>query len=318
MTDIKLDVKALLEEERRKHKVVVDNLNNQIRELQGMVLYERERREYVEKKLAEIETSASGKKSRKSPKQEKEYTEYKRDGVIKKTKVDSIRSYSDFRKIQDYFLNKNQIRNYALWTIGVCMGVRSSDLLPLKWKNFLNQDLSFRDRIKLYEKKTSKVQDCLITEAMKEAATALLNNLNWNVSLEDYLFPGRSKESPLEYSVLWRILVKAAKESGVNIHIGTHTMRESFCNIVLCVDKSTIDMNAITKIQGLLNHSDARITMRYLGKFDEMCDKARQTVSDFVLGKTGVDELVCGQGNDLQIVMQKLDELTRAIDDCEN
>ena len=283
-----------------------------------MVLYERERREYAEKKLAEAETNLKPRK-KKTPKPEGEYSEFKKDGTLKKTKVDSIRSYSDFKKIQDYFREKGQLKYYALWTIGVCMGIRSSDLLPLKWKNFLNEDLSFRERIKLYEKKTSKLQNCLITDAMKEAATVLLNSLGWNVSLESYMFPGRNDDKPVDYSVFRKTLVKAAKESEVDIHIGTHTMRESFCNIIICVDKSTIDMNSITKIQGLLNHSDPRITMRYLGTFDEMCDRARVTVSDFVLGRTGVDKLVCGQENDIQKVMEMISQLANnKSDDCAN
>ena len=92
-----------------------------------------------------------------------------------------------------------------------------------------------------------------------------------------------------------------------------HTMRKSFANIAACVDKSSIDMNAITKIQGLLNHSDQRVTMRYLGSYQQMFDKARKSVSDFVLGKTDVHEIVAGNNFTIDDIVSKLNELEKKL-----
>ena len=80
-------------------------------------------------------------------------------------------------------------------------------------------------------------------------------------------------------------------------------------NIAACVDKSNIDMNSITKIQGLLNHSDQRVTMRYLGTYQKMFDNARKAVSDFVLGKTNVHELAAGTDIGFADIVSKLDAL---------
>lgn len=316
MTEIKVDVKALLEEERRKHRTIVDNLNSQIKELQGMVLYERERREYAEQKLAELDKPKRKRRTKAEMEaaraNQKEYSEFKSNGVKKKVSMDCIKSYTDFKNIQDYFLNKGQINYYALWTLGVCVGLRASDIVTLRWKNVINEDLSFKERIKLYEKKTNKLQNCLITEAMQAALTKMLNNIQWEFDPEDYIFPSESKAGfPMTRDCCYKNLVKAAIASGIEYAIGTHTMRKSFINIVLCLDKNTIDMNAITKAQGLLNHSDPRVTMKYLGKLDEMYDKARKTVSDFVLGKTGVDELVCGDSTNISDLMDKLNDIEK-------
>lgn len=68
-------------------------------------------------------------------------------------------------------------------------------------------------------------------------------------------------------------------------------------------------MNAITKIQGLLNHSDQRVTMRYLGTYQQMFDKARIAVSNFVLGRTEVNELVAGNNFTIDDIVAKLDAL---------
>lgn len=95
--------------------------------------------------------------------------------------------------------------------------------------------------------------------------------------------------------------------------IGSHTMRKSFANIAACVDKSTIDMNSITKIQGLLNHSNQQVTMRYLGTYQKMFDQARRSVSDFVLGKTDIHELVAGNNFTIDDIMSKIDQLEHKI-----
>ena len=79
------------------------------------------------------------------------------------------------------------------------------------------------------------------------------------------------------------------------------------------VDKSSIDMNAITKIQGLLNHSDQRVTMRYLGTYQQMFDKARESVSEFVLGKTDIHEIVAGNNYTIDDIVSKIDQLEKKL-----
>ena len=94
-------------------------------------------------------------------------------------------------------------------------------------------------------------------------------------------------------------------------------MRKSFANIAACVDKSTIDMNAITKIQGLLNHSDQRVTMRYLGTYQDMFDRARVAVSEFVLGRTDVHQLIAGNNYTIDDIMSKLEAMAEMSNNTE-
>ncbi|MBR3964749.1 MAG: radical SAM protein [Clostridia bacterium] len=72
-------------------------------------------------------------------------------------------------------------------------------------------------------------------------------------------------------------------------------------------------MNAITKVQGLLNHGDQRVTMKYLGSYQEMYDRARIAVSDFVLGKTDVNEIIAGTQYTNDDVVERLDALERIL-----
>jgi hypothetical protein len=111
----------------------------------------------------------------------------------------------------------------------------------------------------------------------------------------------------------WKIISDAGKALKLPVNIGSHTMRKSFANIAACVDKSSIDMNSITKLQGLLNHSDQRVTMRYLGTYQRMFDRARIAVSDFILGKTDVHELIAGNNCTIDDILSKLDGIEQAI-----
>lgn len=271
-----------------------------------------EKVEELQKKIAELEINPPRKRCANKPK-ERTVGDYKSDGKRKPHAADPIRSYEDFKAIQDYFLTRNKIRDWTLWTMGVSLGLRISDLLSLRIGSLLNNDRSFRTRLFVKEQKTSKINNCLITEAVKDAATKLFDSMGWEFDLEDYLFKSAKTKGKMFEEYGWKILSDAGKALNLPIVIGSHTMRKSFANIAACVDKSNIDMNAITKIQGLLNHSDQRVTMRYLGTYQTMFDKAREAVSDFVLGKTDVHELVAGANYSIDDIMKKLDQLEQVV-----
>jgi integrase len=273
----------------------VQRLSARINELESMPL-KRKRRTKKEMEAAE-----------------EEYCEYKSDGKRKSRPAEPIRSYEDFYAIQQYFMSQNRIRDWALWTVGVSLGLRISDLLNLKIHDVLNDDDTFKDRIHVIEQKTNKANNCLITESVINALTAYFNSIQWKFNSFDYLFKSKKTKGKMYEEYGWKILSDAGKALNLPIVIGSHTMRKSFANIAACVDKSNIDMNSITKIQGLLNHSDQRVTMRYLGTYQKMFDNARKAVSDFVLGKTDVHELVAGTDIGFADIMSKLDSLETTI-----
>lgn len=271
--------------------------------------------EELRNKIIELQTMPKRKRRTKQEieEAEKEYCEFKSDGKRKPRPADPIRSYDDFSAIQQYFFERGKIRDWAMWTIGVSLGLRISDLLSLKVKDLLNDDHSFRERIVIVEQKTSKINNCLITEAVISAVKTYFDSMKWRFEMDDYLFKSNKTKGKMYEEYGWKILSDAGKALKLPIVIGSHTMRKSFANIAACVDKSNIDMNAVTKIQGLLNHSDQRVTMRYLGTYQKMFDKARMAVSDFVLGKTDVNELVAGNNFTIDDIVAKLDVLETKI-----
>lgn len=283
------------------------------KKLQSELEYERALRECGETPIENPQKRSSYKRMEVTE-DNKTYSDFKSNGVRKPHAADSIRSYQDFKAIQDYFLNKNSIRDWALWTIGVSLGLRVSDLLSLRFYNLIENDKSdFRNRIMIYEQKTGKLQNCLITDSVKEALTKYLDSINWKFDIDGYLFPSRKTGGKMYEEHGWRILSSAGKALHLPLNIGSHTMRKSFANIAACVDKTSIDMNTITKVQGLLNHSDQKSTMRYLGTFQIMFDNARVAVSDFVLGKSNITDIRPGFQYSLEDLFEKFDELEKQV-----
>lgn len=248
-----------------------------------------EKIERLTQEIAELKNKPEKRKKEKIE-QPQEYSEYKSDGKLKARSVDSIRSYDDFVAVQNYFLERGKIRDWAFWTVGVCFGIRVSDLVSLKIKNILNPDHTFKQRVRIMEKKTSKLNDLLITEAVIDALSRYFDSINWGFTFDDYVFKSQKKGRMTEQHG-WRIISNAGKALNLPIIMGSHTMRKSFGNIVMCVSQSKIDMNAVTKLQVHYNHTDQRTTMNYIGVLKNACDEDRVAVSEFVLGKTGINIL---------------------------
>lgn len=283
----------------------------QIHDLQVKLDYEINLRKQMEERLNATQTpKKQARKKREVTPYTNTYSDFKSDGKRKPHPADSIRSYSDFKAIQDYFLKRNNVRDWMMWTIGVSLGLRISDLFSLRFGHFVDNDkITIKPRIEIYEQKTGKLNNLLITESVKQAILTYLSSIKYQFDLDDFLFASKKTGKKMYEEHGWRILSSAGKALDLPINIGSHTMRKSFANIAACVDKSCVDMNAVTKIQGLLNHSDQRVTMKYLGTYQDMFDRARIAVSDFVLGKTNVEEIIAGDQHTVDDVIERLDAL---------
>lgn len=291
--------------------------DKQIQQLSDRLKYERELRESVEIKLGKLVQTPEPKKTRKKREVTPDtnaYSDFKSDGKRKPHAADAIRSYDDYHAIEQYYLDRGQIRDWAMWTIGVSLGLRVSDLLSLRFGHLIDKDKkTIKPRIQIYEQKTGKLNNCLVTESVRMALKRYITAIKGEFDLEGYLFPSKKTKGKMYEECGWRILSQAGKALGLPLVIGSHTMRKSFANIAACVDKSSVDMNAITKIQGLLNHSDQRVTMTYLGSYQEMFDRARVAVSDFVLGKTDVNEIIAGNQYTTDDVYERIEALEQLL-----
>lgn len=72
-------------------------------------------------------------------------------------KTDPIKNTEDIKRLKDYFLLRNQYRNYAMVTVALNTSLRIGDLLGLTWGDVYNSKTErYREHIILTEQKTGK------------------------------------------------------------------------------------------------------------------------------------------------------------------
>lgn len=217
--------------------------------------------------------------------------------------AEPIASYSHYQELLDYFdKRRNAPRNKLLVTLGIAMGLRISDLCELRWGNFLDDDSRYRERTYVVERKTGKLNGIIITDAIKKALTEY-RLFCGHIAFDDFVFTSRksssndttkdARENRKSFqNSLSMLLYTAGQDLGFEEKLSSHSLRKTFVSVIEATYTNTYSLDKLATIQSLLNHSDATTTMRYTGLLDKEKDTARQAVSDWLLGKTDVDELV--------------------------
>lgn len=213
-------------------------------------------------------------------------------GKPKARPADPIRSLEDIKKIENYFLDKQDFRDNMLWIVGISVGLRISDLLSLRISDVLTESGIFKKRIYVIEKKTSKPNNSIITITMQKAITLYLNSLkekncDYDIKnhINDFLFMSRKgfNKAMTEISV-HKLLKQMSRDLGLDAeyNVGTHTMRKTHYHMMYENETNKGNTDAIDLVQTACNHSDKRTTYRYLGIEQERVDEAKQGVSDLL------------------------------------
>jgi len=156
------------------------------------------------------------------------------------------------------FLRSQSERNYMLFVTGINSGLRISDILPLR----------VRDAKKLYfdirEKKTRKQKRIQMTSGLKRDLMRYIEGKED----DEYLFKSREGlNKPIGRSMAYKILREAADHVGLD-GIGTHTLRKTFGYHFYLKYKD------VALLQEIFNHSEEKITLRYIGINQDSMDKA--------------------------------------------
>jgi integrase len=141
--------------------------------------------------------------------------------------------------------------------MGINTGLRINDLLSLSVGDVTDKDGKVIETISLKEHKTKKQNRLPVNESLKKA-------------LSGYLFehPNREPSAPLFFSQkggalsrsqAWRVIKAAGEAAGLG-NIGTHSLRKTFG--YYAYKKSGSDLGLVQK---MLNHSEAGVTLRYIG-----------------------------------------------------
>lgn len=165
--------------------------------------------------------------------------------------VQPIRKKADIQLMKKYL---GTGRNRLLFTIGINVGLRISDLLELKVSDLLFEDGSLRDYIRVNEEKTDKNRRLTLNSSIKKELKAC----GITEYSDAYLFPSRKGNKPISRVQAWRILNDAATKIGIE-EIGTHTLRKTF-------GYHAYKQGApIALLMRIFKHSSAAVTLAYIG-----------------------------------------------------
>lgn len=180
--------------------------------------------------------------------------------------AEPIRDKKELKELADYYLQKGQIRNYVLIIMGAYTALRISDLLQLRWSDVYdnNKDVFFV-HITITEKKTGKTKTVALN---KKVISAL--RLYYSRQRGEYIFANNREDArPISRVQAWRIIHTAADAVGMTGSVSCHSLRKTWgYHAWTCQKVSPV------VIMDIYNHSNYKITKRYLGIEQDDLDKA--------------------------------------------
>lgn len=178
--------------------------------------------------------------------------------------VEPIREREKIETVK-MFLKRNGMRDFLLFLLGINSGLRISDILRLKVGDVFNKDY-----IQISEQKTGKYKRFPITNSFKSC----LNEFVFDKPTDEYLFTSqRGKNKPITRIQAYRIIKDACRKAGINVRVGTHTMRKTF-GYHFYKEKKDVAL-----LQCIFNHSSPSVTLRYIGINQDIIDANLQSFS---------------------------------------
>lgn len=212
---------------------------------------------------------------------------YKSNGVRKARAADPIRKPEHITAMQNYYLERNELRNYLVITLGIVFGVRGGDLMKLTVGDIFNHDGTVRSEVEIIEQKTRKFNRFPIPETCHGYLDQYLEERQnvGPVYAESPLFISSNRdeygnERCLSTRQADRIIKAAAKACNVPGNISTHSLRKTFAYQALMLNEG--DGNVDRTVQYMLNHDSMETTLRYCGITDDDAVRVRLSVSTLV------------------------------------
>ena len=167
--------------------------------------------------------------------------------------------------------NKKQIacRNKMLFLVGINLGIRASDLTSLKYSFFMDGNGKFKEFYTLQPKKTRKTGKFVklyFNQTVKKAISDYIKEYPIQ-DMDEYLFKSRKGDGAITERALWKIIVDATADAGIDKNVGSHSLRKTFGRFVFY---NADDKNkALVVLQTIYNHSSPAVTSKYIGLTDD-------------------------------------------------
>lgn len=179
-----------------------------------------------------------------------------------------IRHKEEIEQIKQYFLDKQNYRDYALFVLGINTALRISDIINLQWNEVYNfEQQKYREHLIVQEQKTGK-RACVAINKSCVNALSLLKEHNKENLQNGYIFcSGDDACKHISRNRAWHIIKKAAADNHIDGNISCHSLRKTFGYHAW---QTGIPPALIMEIY---NHSNINITKRYLSINQDEKDK---------------------------------------------
>lgn len=177
-----------------------------------------------------------------------------------------FKNKKDIEKVKQFLMGKQDKRDFALFVVGINIGLRTQDLVSLRVSDVSSSRTSIHRMVQVIEQKTGKLRTFELNDVAVAALKLYLNSLS-EYDPNGWLFPSRKanvKEGHLTVDAVRRIIKDFCKELNIVGNYGAHSLRKTFGYWVYI---SGVQKNPLTLVtlQRIFNHSSQTTTMRYIG-----------------------------------------------------
>lgn len=151
------------------------------------------------------------------------------------------------------------VRDRAMFILGVRTGFRIKEILSLKVKDVLRPDGSIVDRISVERRNMKGKVSGRSVVLHEDARVVLLAWAKTRSGMPDSILFVTSTGKPMSRYDAWRYLDKAYRSAGCYGRLGTHAMRKTFANRVY--KRLGYDL---AKTQSAMGHVSINSTVSYL------------------------------------------------------
>lgn len=189
-----------------------------------------------------------------------------------KTKTTSM-EWDDFKSLISKLERDGEFKFCLLIATGVFTGLRISDLLELKFIQFVGTDFLI-----IQERKTKKVRRIKINNDLKEIVSRI--KIKMNISNDNqHIFLNKYGTKPIDKSYVNVKLKELLNKYDVHLegNVSSHMFRKTLGNRALKLNNYSNE--AVILLMELFNHSSPMTTKRYLGVRDSEIESIYDSLS---------------------------------------
>jgi integrase len=167
--------------------------------------------------------------------------------------------WDDFKSLISKLERDREYKFCLLVSIGVFSGLRISDLLELRYHQFINTEI-----LTIQEKKTKKTRRIKINEDLKELIIRIKEKIG-GTDDNQFIFINKYGTKPIDQSYVNVKLKELLRKYGIVMegNASSHLFRKTLGNRVLRLNNYSSE--SVILLMELFSHSSPAMTKRYLG-----------------------------------------------------